>query len=85
MIWLDGITDPIHMSLSKLLGIVKDREAWHAAVHGSQRVGHNLATEQPHKEIKDLYALKNHKTLIKEVEDDLKEIEKYPMFFDWKN
>ena len=31
---VDGITDSIHMSLSKLQEIVKDREAWHAAVHG---------------------------------------------------
>ena len=34
------------MSLSKLQEIVKDREAWSAAVQGSQRVGHHLATEQ---------------------------------------
>ena len=46
MRWLGDITGSMDMSLSKLQERVKDKEARHATIHRSQRVGHDLVAEQ---------------------------------------
>ena len=49
MTWLDSITDSMDVNLSKLWEIMKDREVWHATVHGIAKLGHDSVTEQEQK------------------------------------
>ena len=55
--WLDSITDSMGMNLGKLWKILRDREAWHAAVRGVQRAGHDSATELNNNKSLEVYCL----------------------------
>ena len=54
---VDGITDSVDMNLSKLLGMVKDREAWHVESVMLQRVGDNRGTDQQQQEMSIYFSL----------------------------
>ena len=61
---LDGITDSVDISLSKLREIVKDREAWHATVYGVTRIQTQLSDEQRTVTMSVLILLMNNTIII---------------------
>ena len=57
MKWLDGITNPMDMNLGKHLQIMRDRDDWHAAVHGLTKCRTQFGTEQQQQDAKFKYSV----------------------------